>query len=59
MPEKPFLTTRHGVLYQDDAIDVMSAIQSNVIDTIFADPPFNLGKDYKNGFNDNLEEQWT
>jgi site-specific DNA-methyltransferase (adenine-specific) len=62
MPEKPFLTTRHGVLYQDDAINIMAAIQSNVIDTIFADPPFNLGKDYKNGFNDNLEEhlyfQW-
>ena len=23
-----------------------------VIDTVFADPPFNLGKDYRNGYND-------
>ena len=24
---------------------------------VFADPPFNLGKDYKNGFSDKVEEE--
>ncbi len=27
-------------------------MKSEVVDTVFADPPFNLGKDYKNGYND-------
>ena len=27
-------------------------MKSEVIDTVFADPPFNIGKDYKNGYND-------
>ncbi|MCG8604844.1 site-specific DNA-methyltransferase, partial [bacterium] len=26
------------------------------MDCVFADPPFNLGKDYKNGFNDHVQE---
>ena len=27
-----------------------------MVDCVFADPPFNLGKDYKNGFNDKVKE---
>jgi len=27
-----------------------------VVDCVFADPPFNLGKDYKNGFDDKVSE---
>jgi len=30
-------------------------MKSGVVDTVFADPPFNLGKDYKNGYNDKVE----
>ena len=29
-------------------------MKSEVIDTVFADPPFNIGKDYKNGYNDKM-----
>lgn len=29
-------------------------MKSGVIDTVFADPPFNIGKDYKNGYVDNV-----
>ena len=27
-------------------------MRSEAIDTVFADPPFNIGKDYRNGYND-------
>jgi DNA methylase len=50
----PRLTTTHGVLYQADCLDLLAAVRSNSIDTIFADPPFNLQKEYRNGFRD----QW-
>jgi len=52
--KSPFLTTSHGVLFAGDCIEVLNRLKSETIDTIFADPPFNLGKDYKNGFNDKV-----
>lgn len=38
--------TDHYTLCQGDVIDVLSAIKSESVDTIFADPPFNVGKKY-------------
>lgn len=52
---EPFFTTSHGVLYDADCLRVISQMKPGVIDTVFADPPFNLGKDYKNGYNDKVE----
>lgn len=49
MKEKPVLTTRFGALYQTDCMKLFAALKDDVIDLIFADPPFNLGKDYGNG----------
>ena len=48
----PFFTTAHGVLYDADCLHILGCMKSGVIDTVFADPPFNIGKDYKNGYND-------
>lgn len=48
----PFFKTSHGVLYDEDCVQFMKAMKPEVVDTVFADPPFNIGKDYKNGFND-------
>jgi len=31
-------------------------MKPETVDCVFADPPFNLGKDYKNGFNDRVDE---
>src|ERR1044071_4715657 len=45
----PTFTSAHGVLYQTDCMNVFAALDDNVIDCIFADPPFNLGKTYGNG----------
>lgn len=31
-------------------------MQSSIVDCVFADPPFNLGKDYKNGYHDKMSD---
>ena len=52
--KQPFLTTHHGVLYDADCLEIVGHLKSEVVDAVFADPPFNLGKDYKNGYNDTV-----
>ena len=49
---QPYLITSHGVLYDADCLRVLGRMKSGVVDTVFADPPFNIGKDYKNGYDD-------
>jgi len=53
---KPYLTTVHGILYNADCLKVMASMKAESVDCIFADPPFNLGKNYGNGFNDKVEQ---
>lgn len=53
----PFLSTSHGVLFDADCLEIMGHMRSEIIDCVFADPPFNLGKDYKNGFNDRVTRE--
>jgi site-specific DNA-methyltransferase (adenine-specific) len=43
------LTTALGALYHVDCMKLLGAVKDASIDAIFADPPFNLGKDYGNG----------
>ena len=50
--KQPFLITSHGVLYDADCLQILGCMKSGVIDTVFADPPFNIGKDYRNGYDD-------
>lgn len=52
-----YLTTRKGVLFQNDCLKVLAGIRDNVVDCVFADPPFNIGKDYKNGYHDKREDE--
>lgn len=50
--------TAHGVLYEGNCLELLPLIQDASIDTVFADPPFNLGKKYGMRVNDkrpNLE----
>ncbi len=42
----PIHTSEWGILFEDDCLKVLPWIESGVIDTVFADPPFNLGKPY-------------
>lgn len=50
---KPILSTPHGLLFKGDCLSVLPFIQPESVDTIFADPPFNLGKEYGDNVNDN------
>ena len=52
--QRACFTTAHGALYQGDCLEYLAQLRSNCVDTIFADPPFNIGKNYKNGFDDKL-----
>jgi site-specific DNA-methyltransferase (adenine-specific) len=42
-------STDLGSLYRVDCMKLLAAIPNGKIDAVFADPPFNLGKDYGNG----------
>lgn len=43
---QPVITTDLGVLFQADCIEVLPLLGDESIDAVFADPPFNLRKDY-------------
>lgn len=51
---RPSYTTSLGALYSADCMSVLPLIKDAVVDTIFADPPFNLGKQYGKNTDDNL-----
>ncbi len=57
------LRTESGALFQSDALEILPYINDESIDTIFADPPFNLSKAYGERVNDGLSEeaymQWS
>ena len=44
--------TEMGALFAGDCLDILPTIRSGVADTVFADPPFNLGKEYGERSND-------
>jgi site-specific DNA-methyltransferase (adenine-specific) len=44
---RPDYTTSLGALFVGDCLKVLPNVRSGVVDTIFADPPFNLGKKYR------------
>lgn len=54
---RPLVATEHGVLYPTDCFNVFAALKAESLDCVFADPPFNLGKKYGDGFNDDLERR--
>jgi site-specific DNA-methyltransferase (adenine-specific) len=52
---KEIYTSEYGRLYQGDCIQFLSALPDESVDLIFADPPFNLGKEYGVGVSDQME----
>ncbi len=48
----PVYTSSLGALFSADCMMVLPGIEDEVIDTVFADPPFNLGKEYGKNCND-------
>lgn len=47
----------YGILYQGDCLNFLGAIPDSSVDLVFADPPFNLGKDYGKGVSDCLKSE--
>lgn len=43
---RPALTTNLGALYATDCFNLFAGVRESSVDCVFADPPFNLGKDY-------------
>lgn len=48
----PILRTPLGELYQADCLTTLNALEPETVDLAFADPPFNLGKQYSSNIND-------
>jgi len=53
---KPIHRTHLGALYSADCMSILPAIADDSIDTVFADPPFNLGKVYGRNTNDSIPD---
>lgn len=49
---KPVYRTDLGALFNGDCLAVLPVIKDETVDTIFADPPFNLGKTYGKSVDD-------
>ncbi|MFQ4145920.1 site-specific DNA-methyltransferase [Chlorogloeopsis sp. ULAP02] len=47
--------SEYGILYQGDCLKLLSALPDESVDLVFADPPFNLGKEYGEGVSDRME----
>lgn len=45
-----------GCLFEGDCLEILPFIKSDSIDAVFADPPFNLGKEYGSKVNDRKSE---
>jgi site-specific DNA-methyltransferase (adenine-specific) len=52
----PVLTTSRGALFNEDCLEFLRRVDDQSIDTVFADPPFNLGKVYGPSVDDGMTE---
>jgi site-specific DNA-methyltransferase (adenine-specific) len=52
----PKFQTELGALFHGDCLKVLPALSDACVDTVFADPPFNLGKEYGGKVNDQRAE---
>ncbi|OBY80372.1 modification methylase [Paenibacillus sp. KS1] len=55
LPHAQFSTSL-GKLYKADCLEIMDSLPDESVDLIFADPPFNLKKEYESGVNDGLSK---
>jgi site-specific DNA-methyltransferase (adenine-specific) len=52
----PTYKTRNGALFRGDSLKILPHVAANCIDTVFADPPFNIGKKYGRSVNDRMQD---
>jgi site-specific DNA-methyltransferase (adenine-specific) len=53
----PTYCSELGALFGADCMEVLPFIDSAVVDTVFADPPFNLGKEYGKSTHDQRSDE--
>lgn len=53
----PAYKSDHGILFAADCMKILPLIKDEVIDTVFADPPFNIGKTYGKNTDDLKKEE--
>ncbi len=53
---RPVFTTELGALFRGDCVELLPYVRNECVDTVFADPPFNLGKEYGGNVNDQRKE---
>jgi site-specific DNA-methyltransferase (adenine-specific) len=49
-------STTLGVLYEGNCLEILPYFRNEAIDTVFADPPFNLSKEYGSRVNDDRSD---
>lgn len=54
---QPVFESSLGRLYQGDCLHLLGKLESDSVDLVFADPPFNLGKDYGHGITDQRRDE--
>ena len=54
---QPIYVTEFGALFSGNCLKILPAIEKNTVDMVFADPPFNLGKEYGKSFKDSFKEE--
>jgi len=55
---EPSFTTSLGALFSADCMAVLPQIKDEVVDTVFADPPFNIGKEYGKSYDDLRSDEY-
>ncbi len=53
----PHYATELGALFSGDCMNVLPQLQEGIADTVFADPPFNIGKEYGSNTNDQQPDE--
>ncbi|HET9378758.1 MAG TPA: site-specific DNA-methyltransferase [Chthoniobacterales bacterium] len=53
----PIYVSSLGALFAADCLAVLPFIKNEIVDTVFADPPFNLGKEYGRNCNDQKPDE--
>ena len=53
---EPVFSTELGKLYEADCMAVLPTLPPSSVDTVFADPPFNLKKDYGKKSSDDMTD---
>ncbi len=54
---EPYYASKAGTLFEGDCTKILPAFKPEIADTIFADPPFNLGKVYGRRTDDSRAER--